>query len=474
MNRAVEQAKPIDGIDGIDDIDSGKIVSDDKSHVWHHLSQHKPLETSDPMVIVEGAGMRVRDINGKSYLDAVSGGVWTVNVGYGRERIATAVRDQLVKMCYFANFAGNIPGTRFAEKLVSKMPGLSRVYYSNSGSEANEKAYKLVRQLAALKNNGQKHKIVYRERDYHGTTITALSSSGQSQRKDQYGPFTPGFVEIPHCLAYHAPNGDDPDYGVQAARELEKAILREGPDTVGAVVLEPITAGGGVIVPPEGYFETIAEICRQYGVLLHIDEVVCGLGRTGKWFGYQHFGVRPDIVTMAKGIASGYAAISATVTSEALFREFLAEPADTMHYFRDISTFGGCAGGPAAALENLRIIEEEKLLDNAAAMGEYLMGRLRELQDKHAVIGDVRGKGLLVGVELVADRAARAPVDESVAIAVAADCLKQGVLIGRTNRSFPQYNNTLCLSPALICGKDDLDEIITALDGALGRATAGN
>ncbi len=458
-------------IDPMNSVDSGKIISDDKSHVWHHLSQHKSLETSDPMVIVEGKGMRIQDINGKTYLDAASGGVWTVNVGYGRESIAKAVHDQLVKMCYFANFAGNIPGTRFAEKLLAKMPGLSRVYYSNSGSEANEKAYKLVRQLAAFKNNGQKHKIVYRDRDYHGTTITALSSSGQSQRKDQYGPFTPGFVEMPHCLAYQAPNGDDPDYGVQAAKELEKVILREGPDTVGAVVLEPITAGGGVIVPPPGYFETIGEICRQYGVLLHIDEVVCGLGRTGKWFGYQHFGAQPDIVTMAKGIASGYAAISATVTTEDLFSEFLAGPGEKLHYFRDISTFGGCAAGPAAALENLRIIEAENLLENAVAMGDYLMGRLLELKDKHTVIGDVRGKGLLVGVELVSDRTTREPVDESVTAAVVTECLKQGVMIGRTNRSFPRHNNTLCLSPALICTKDDLDEIVAAMDRAFVNAT---
>lgn len=450
-------------------LDNGHIIASDKSHIWHHLSQHKPLLSADPMLVVEGEGMRVRDINGKTYLDAVSGGLWTVNVGYGRESIARAVYEQLLKMNYFANSAGNIPGAQFAERLLAKMPGLSRVYYSNSGSEANEKAYKLVRQLAALNNAGEKHKIIYRDRDYHGTTITTLSSCGQSQRKDQYGPFTPGFVEIPDCLAYHAANGDDPDYGVQAARELEKTVLREGPDTVGAVVLEPITAGGGVIIPPPGYFETIQEICRKYGVLLHIDEVVCGLGRTGKWFGYQHFGVEPDIVTMAKGIASGYAAISVTATTEALFSEFLAEPSEKLHYFRDVSTFGGCAAGPAAALENLRIIEAENLLDNAAAMGDYLLDQLRALQDKHEIIGDVRGKGLFAGAELVADRDSRAPVDESVAAAVAADCLREGVIIGRTNRSFPQYNNTLCLSPALICGKDDIDEIVAAMDGALGR-----
>ena len=463
----------------LSDIKSSDVVSSDKSHVWHHLAQHKPMQTTDStvidhtvidtMVIVEGKGLRVTDINGKEYLDAVSGGVWTVNVGYGRASIAKAVHDQLLKMCYFVNSAGNIPGAQFAEKLIDKMPGMSRVYYSNSGSEANEKGFKLVRQLAALKNDGKKHKIIYRDRDYHGTTITALSATGQIQRKDQYGPFTPGFVEMPHCMAYRAANGEHPDYGVQAARELERVILEQGPDTIGAVILEPITAGGGAITPPEGYFETIQEICAKYGVLIHIDEVVCGMGRTGKWFGYQHYGVKPDIVTMAKGVASGYAAISTTVTTEDLFNEFLAEPSEKLRYFRDISTFGGCAGGPAAALENMRIIEQENLLNNASNMGDYLLDRLHELQEKYPVIGDVRGKGLFVGVELVKDRKSKEPVNESVATGVVADCLQQGVMIGRTNRSFAEHNNTLCLSPALVCTKGDLDEIVSAIDNALAK-----
>ncbi len=446
-----------------------EIVGSDRNHLWHHLVQHKPWQNSDPMVIVEGKGMRVWDHNGKEYLDAVSGGVWTVNVGYGRESIADAVRDQIAKMCYFANSAGNIPGALFAEKLIEKMPGLSRVYYANSGSEANEKGFKLVRQLAALKNGGKKHKILYRDRDYHGTTITTLSAGGQMQRKEQYGPFTPGFVEVPHCLAYRDPRGGDPDYGVKAAKDIEEVILREDPDTVGAICLEPITAGGGVIVPPEGYWETVQEICSKYGVLIHIDEVVCGMGRTGKWFGYQHFGVKPDMVSMAKGVASGYAAISVLATTEGLFNEFLAEPSEHLHYFRDISTFGGCAGGPAAALENMRIIEEENLLDNVVRQGDYCLDRLRELQDKYPVIGDVRGKGLFLGAELVRDRETREPLDESLVAGVAADCLKQGVMIGRTNRSLPGLNNTLCLSPALICTKDDIDQIINAIDVALGN-----
>ena len=449
--------------------DFSEAVNSDRAHVWHHLSQHKRYETHDPMVIIEGKGLRVWDANGREYLDAVSGGVWTVNVGYGRESIADAVREQLVKLNFFANSAGNVPGALFARQLIEKMPGMSRVYFSNSGSEANEKAYKIIRQIAHNKYGGRKHKILYRERDYHGTTITALSSCGQNQRKDQYGPFTPGFVEVPHCLEYRSQYDDSADYGVQAARAIEDVILREGPDTIGGMVLEPITAGGGVITPPEGYWETVQEICRKYDILLHIDEVVCGLGRTGKWFGYQQYGIKPDLVTMAKGVASGYAAISCTVTTEEVFDLFKSDPDDPMSYFRDISTFGGCAAGPAAALENMRIIEDEKLLDNTTAMGAYLMDSLGALQDKHAIIGDVRGKGLFCGAELVRDRSTKEPVAEKVTQAVVADCMGQGVIIGATNRSIEAYNNTLCLSPALISTRDDIDQIVTAIDGALER-----
>ncbi|WP_020592085.1 aspartate aminotransferase family protein [Kiloniella laminariae] len=453
--------------------DFSEVIENDRAHVWHHLSQHKKYETVDPMIMIEGKGIHVWDAKGNKYLDAVSGGVWTVNVGYGRETIANAVRDQLVKLNYFAQSAGSIPGSQFSKKLIEKMPGMSRVYFSNSGSEANEKAYKIVRQIAHNKYGGKKHKILYRDRDYHGTTITALSSSGQAQRKDQYGPFTPGFVEVPHCCEYRSQYGECDDYGIKAALAIEEVILREGPDTVGAIVLEPVTAGGGVITPPEGYWQKVQEICKKYDILLHIDEVVCGLGRTGKWFGYQHYDIKPDIVTMAKGVASGYAAISCTVTTEEVFKEFKSNPDDPMSYFRDISTFGGCTAGPAAALENMKIIEEENLLDNVTKMGAYLMDRLHGLKDKHQIVGDVRGKGLFCGLELVTDRKTKEPVHESVAQAVVADCFAQGVIIGATNRSLHGHNNTLCLSPALICTKAHLDEIVGAIDKALTKVTAG-
>ncbi|MDE3079534.1 MAG: aminotransferase class III-fold pyridoxal phosphate-dependent enzyme [Paracoccaceae bacterium] len=447
------------------------VVAADRAHVWHHLTQHKPFESIDPRVMVEGRGMRLWDAVGREYLDAVSGGVWTVNVGYGRESIANAVRDQLVKLNYFAGSSGSVPGALFAQRLIEKMPGMSRVYYSNSGSEANEKVFKMVRQISARHHGGRKSKILFRERDYHGTTISCLSAGGQPERNALYGPFTPGFVAVPHCLEYRA-QWDVENYGERAADAIEEVILREGPDTIGAICLEPVTAGGGVITPPEGYWQRVQEICRKHSILIHIDEVVCGVGRTGTWFGYQNYGVQPDFVTMAKGVASGYAAISCTVTTEAVFEMFKDDAADPLSYFRDISTFGGCTSGPAAALENLRIIEDEGLLDNTVAMGDRLMANLRDLADKHPVIGNVRGKGLFCGAELVADRTTKEPVAEKLAQAVVADCMAQGVIIGVTNRSITGFNNTLCLSPALIATPDDIDRITDAIDGALGRVFA--
>ncbi len=447
--------------------DITNVVASDKAHVWHHLTQHKMFETADPRLIVEGKGMRVWDATGKEHLDAVSGGVWTVNVGYGRTSIADAVRDQLVKMNYFANTLGSIPGAMFAEKLIEKMPGMSRVFYSNSGSEANEKVFKMVRQISHRHHGGRKNKILFRERDYHGTTIAALSAGGQPERAAHYGPYTPGFIEVPHCLEYRNQYNSSENYGEQAADAIEAVILREGPDTIGAICLEPITAGGGVITPPKGYWERLQDICTRHSILIHLDEVVCGVGRTGTWFGYQHYGIKPDFVTMAKGVASGYAAISCTVTTEEIFNLFKDDASDPLGHFRDISTYAGCAAGPAAALENMRIIEDENLLQNTRDMGERLQGNLLALMDKHRVVGDVRGKGLFQGLELVSDPDTREPAEEAKVQAVVGHCMAEGVIIGMTSKALPGLNNTLCLAPALIATADDIDHITSAIDGAL-------
>ena len=451
-------------------VDLSAVVANDRAHVWHHLTQHIKYETVDPMVIVAGKGIRLWDADGKEYVDATSGGVWTANLGYGNTFVADALYTAIVKMNFYSGSAGTVPAAQFSQALINKMPGMNRVYYSNSGSEANEKGFKIVRQISAQQYGGKKNKILYRDRDYHGTTITALSASGHEQRRDKYGPFTPDFVEVPKCYEYRSQFGDVTDYGVRAARAIEAVILREDPDTIGGLCLEPITAGGGVLLPAAGYWEIVQEICKKYNILLHIDEVVCGIGRTGKWFGYQHYGVKPDIVTMAKGVAAGYAAISCTVTTERVFDLFKQNPDDTTSYFRDISTFGGCTGGPAAALATMEYIVQNNLLENCQQMGDYLLAGLQKLQAQHPIVGDVRGKGLFCGAELVADRNSKQPVADSVTQGIVAACQAQGVLIGAANRSFSHGNNVLLFSPAFICTKEDIDIVLAAVDSALAAA----
>jgi len=442
--------------------DTRDIIEKDKRHFWHHLVQHKVFESQDPKIFTQGKGARIRDITGREYLDGASGGVWCVNVGYGRESMAKAIYDQLVTLSYYAGSAGTLPAAEFADKLTRLMPGLDHVFFSNSGSEANEKAFKMIRQLAQLAGT-EKKKIVYRDRDYHGTTIACLAASGQPERRMEYGPFPDGFVEMPHALCYRCPFGlNHPDCDIRCAHALEDVIQREDPDTVGAVILEPITAGGGVIPPVKEYYPIIQEICEKHDVVLIMDEVVCGFGRTGTMFGFEHYDVVPDIVTMAKGMASAYAPISATAVRGEVFGRFLNDPAAPYSYFRDISTYGGCTAGYAAALENLRIIEDEGLVENSRVVGEHLHDRLRELGDMKYV-GDVRGKGLFAGIELVEDKATKAPVSEQVMGAVVGRIAAEGVLVGKTTRSFPTLNNTINIAPPLIVSRADIDEIVDAV-----------
>jgi taurine-pyruvate aminotransferase len=453
-------------------MDAAAYIDTDSKHVWHHLVQHKTFAGKAPMIVVEGKGLRIKDLNGKEYLDATSGGVWCVNVGFGRESIAEAVCEQLKKMPYYAPGTGNLPTIRFSEKLASIMPGLTRTYLSNSGSEANEKAFKMVRAIGQMQHGGRKKKIIYRDRDYHGTTIGTLSACGQGERKEWFGPFVPGFAEFPHALCYRCPFGKSyPGCDIDCAKALETTILRENPDDVGAVIVEPITAGGGIIPPVPEYYTILQAICRKYGVLLIMDEVVCGMGRTGKWFGYQNYDVAPDMVTMAKGVASAYMPISVTAVREDVFKAFLNDPTDPMAYFRDISTFGGCAGGCAAALENARIIEDEHLLENTLTMGKRLLDGLQDMLS-FACVGQARGVGLLAGLEIVADKATRAPAPEGFVIRIVSEIAAQGVLVGRTNRSIPGLNNTINFAPALCVSAAEIDTILAAVKKALEKLAA--
>jgi adenosylmethionine-8-amino-7-oxononanoate aminotransferase len=298
------------------------------------------------------------------------------------------------KMPYFAGVFGNIPSIKFAKKLLEKLSNHDKVYFSNSGSEANEKAFKLIRQASHIDPARKgKYKIMYRDRDYQGTTIGTMSASGQAQRKEGYGPFAEGFVEFPHCTCYRCPY--DKTYGncdIECARLVEDIILKEGADTIGGMIVEPITAGGGVLIPVKEYYPLLQEICKKYDIWMIMDEVVCGFGRTGTFWGHEHYDVDPEIITMAKGLANSYGAFSATVVKQKVYDAFLNDPNDPetrRNYFRDISTYGGCTAALTAALESTRIIEDENLLDNSVKVGAYLNEQLEKLR-KYDIVGDVR------------------------------------------------------------------------------------
>ena len=455
------------------DYDTEDMVDGDKNCLWHHLKPHKCFESQEQMIIVEGKGLVVKDIRGKEYLDATSGGVWSVMVGYGRDSIAEAVCDQMKKMPYFAGVFGTVPSIKFAQKLLEKLPNHDKVYFSNSGSEANEKAFKIIRQASRIApSRAGKYKIMYRDRDYHGTTIGAMSATGQAQRKQDFGPFSEGFIEFPHCECYRCPY--EKTYGkcdIECARKVEDIILKEGAHTIGGLIVEPITAGGGILKPVKEYYPILQEICKKYDIWMVMDEVVCGFGRTGKFWGHEHYDVDPDIITMAKGLASSYEALSATVVKQKIYDVFLNDPTDEekrLNYFRDISTYGGCTAPMTAALESTRIIDDENLVENSRIMGDYLLEQLTRLKEFDCV-GDVRGQGLFCGIEYVTDRRTKEPITEAQMAALMGNVVGQGVIVGRTNSSFHGLNNVMNFAPCLIITKDQVDTIVEAVAAAIKK-----
>ncbi|MDR3588091.1 MAG: aminotransferase [Negativicutes bacterium] len=450
--------------------DVDRLIRLEKDHLWLHLTNHKLLETAEPQIMVEGQGCYVKDARGNEYLDALSGGVWCVNVGYGRESLVEAAAQQLRKLPYYAGTVANPPYILLAAKVASLVPDLPKIFVANSGSEANEKAFKMARLYFRIKYpKDNKYKIIYRDRDYHGSTLAALSAGGQSERKIGFGPLLEGFAEMPHACCYRCPFGKEyPGCDIECARALETVIKKEGEDSVAALILEPITAGGGIIAPVPEYYPIIQEICKKYEVLLILDEVVTGFGRTGKMFGHSHYDVTPDFVTMAKGIASAYMPLAVTAASQRIFDQFLAAPDDTFGYFRDISTYGGCAAGCSVALENIRILEDEGLVENSAQLGTYLLESLRQFAS-HPKVGEIRGKGLFAGIEIVEDKKTKAPVKENILAEIVGDVKKQGILIGRMGRSVPGLNNVLTIVPSLIVTKDQIDAIVTAIGNSLAK-----
>lgn len=429
----------------------------DRECLWHPLLQHRGLAAA-PRRIDRGEGCFVFDADGNRWLDGVAG-LWCVNVGHGRTELADVAREQMARLAYSPLTMSHAPAIRMAARLVEWLGRPGKVYFSNSGSEANEAAFKIARQYQAQTGRAGRFKIIARHRGYHGTTLGALSATGQAERRLGYEPLVPGFVYT-----------EAPDLYRQSrdcAEALEETILREGADTVAAFVMEPIVAGGGVLIPPDDYLPHVREICSRHGVLLILDEVVTGFGRTGAPFAHQAAGVEPDIVTLAKGIASGYVPLAATVVRDEIFEAFGGD-ADGLAHFRHINTYAGHPVATAVGLRNLEILEREGLVENAAVRGASLLAKLARLRE-HPNVGDVRGRGLLVGIELVLDRATREPLSAEPTRAVANRCAEQGVLVGRTTNATPGLGNVVILAPPLVLAEDEEDLIVRALEDALWK-----
>lgn len=442
-------------------------------HLWRPLTQHGALRGKPKRLMVEAKGCSIRDDQGNSYLDAVAG-LWCVNVGYGRAELAEAAYAQMSKLPYLSPLMTAEPTSRFADKLQDMLGFEGHVYLTSSGSEANETAINIARQyhLQCGPAGQRRYKIISRYRAYHGNTMGALALTGQAERKIGYDPGPPGFMHVMPPYPYRAhPKLTLEEHGEECANMIEETIIHEGAETVAAVIMEPLISGGGALVPPDNYLPRVREICDAYGVLLIFDEVVSGFGRTGSLFAHQHWQTLPDVITFAKGLASGYMPLAATVVREAIFEGFLGEPGDLRH-FRQINTFGGHPVAAAVGLRNIQIIEEEDLPGNAAVVGNYFRTELQNAIGSDPRVGEIRGMGLLTGVELVSDRQTKRPLDDASMIQVVGHAMDKGVIIGRNGNTIPGRCNILLISPPLILTREEADRIVEALAFALSALEA--
>jgi taurine-pyruvate aminotransferase len=432
----------------------------DQRYVWHAMSGYDP--STSPMIVEKGDGAWITDTDGNRYLDGMSG-LWCVNVGYGREVLARAVYEQLKQMTFYPLMKSHLPAIELGEKLNQWLEDEYVFFYSNSGSEANEVAFKVARQYHEQNGESDRWKFVSRYRAYHGQTMAALAATGQAQRKYKYEPLTPGFIHVSPPDLYRRPDGTDPEtYGQECARDIERTMRWELPQTIAGVIMEPIITGGGILVPPENYLSNVKEICEENGALLIVDEVICGFGRTGTPFGYQNYGVKPDIVTMAKGITSAYFPLSATAVRREIYETFAGETA--YERFRHVNTFGGHPAGCAVAVRNMEIMEEEDLFRRSAQMGERLRKELSGLED-HPNVGDIRNKGLLFGIELVEDKETKEPAGPERVAAAISGCRERGLVIANNADTVAGLNNVLTLAPPLSITDDDLEFIVEVLEG---------
>jgi adenosylmethionine-8-amino-7-oxononanoate aminotransferase len=442
-----------------------------KRHLWMHFTRMGTYETQDVPVIVRGEGPWVWDSNGKRYLDGLSG-LYVVMAGHGRRELADAAARQASQLAYFPIWSYAHPtAIELAERLADLAPGdINRVFFTTGGSEAVESAWKLARQYFKAIGQPTRTKAISREISYHGTTMGALSITGYEAIKKPFEPLVPGTSTVPNTDFYHAPvHADDlAAFGLWAADQIAERIEAEGPETVAAVFLEPVQNSGGCFTPPPGYFQRVREICDRYGVLLVSDEVICAFGRLGHWFGAERYGYQPDMITVAKGVTSGYSPMGALLASDRLIEPFLHGKASFAHGI----TFAGHPVSSAVALANLALFDDEGLLKHVRDNEEAFRSSLKSLEDL-PIVGDIRGAGYFFGIELVKDKATRETFNSEESERLLRGFLSPALFdAGLVCRTDDRGEPVVQLAPPLICEQEHFDLIVEILRDVLGQATA--
>jgi adenosylmethionine-8-amino-7-oxononanoate aminotransferase len=432
-------------------------------HVWIHTQRWLDLAERDGLrVIVRGNGCTLTDAQGRTYLDGLAG-LYVVNVGHGRAEIGDAMAAQARELAYVASTTyTNLRAVQLADVLAGMTPGdLRRFFFCSGGSEAVESAVKIAKQVQVMRGFPKRYKMIARRGGYHGATYAAMSLT--SARNEQYfGPFMYGVSFVPSPDRYRNAFGLEGEAGdLRCAEAVEQEILAQGPDYVAAVIGEPISAANNTHVPSARYWHRLREICDKYGVLLIADDVITGFGRTGKMFGAEHFGIRPDLMTIAKGLSSGYAPIAAVAVSSRVFDEFKQKDVGLAH----LLTFGGQAIACAAALKNIEILQRENLARRSAEQGEYLLKQLNGLR-RHPTVGDVRGLGLLCAVELVQDKATKEPFGWGPIAAQHAFSRRLTELMAERGL-LARVFMSIQIAPPLIISREEIDRMVTIIDESL-------
>jgi putrescine aminotransferase len=433
----------------------------DAAHHIHPFSDMAELNARGTRIIERAEGLFIYDSTGKKYLDAFAG-LWCVNVGYGRKSIAEAAYRQMQELPYYNAFFGTTtpPATLLAQKVASHAgPNLNRVFFTNSGSEATDTWFRMARVYWKALGKPEKTQVIARKNGYHGSTVAGASLGGMKLMHEQGNLPIDGIHHINQPYWYaEGENLSPAEFGLKIARELEAKIDELGEDRVAAFVAEPIQGAGGVIIPPDTYWPEIARICKARNILLVVDEVICGFGRLGQWFGHQHYGVEPDLAPIAKGLSSGYLPIGGVLVSDRVAEVMMNEVGEFYHGF----TYSGHPVAAAAALENIRIIEEEGLVERVRDdIGPYFAAAWKSLED-HAVVGEAQSVGLMGGLQLAADKATRRRYakPDDIGTLVRNHCLDNGLILRATG-------DRMLASPALTISRSEVDQVIETLGKAL-------